>query len=206
MRRPTPRIPLQTHNRRTEQIIERKAAEETRIASRRERMNTILSVAANLFAIPALVIGLLTYTDQRENEAATEQKEAGRVNYWWETKDDKDETPTTLVVENRSLNSAVATRLVLRTAENVSHPRFEVGFLSPCSRATFDLKSHGTEVNEMLIASDEVELYFQNPTGQIWSSNDDGVLNKESKFPTWGEDYIHRWKLRFSETGLDACG
>ncbi|MGW2857073.1 hypothetical protein ACWDAZ_35930, partial [Streptomyces sp. NPDC001215] len=164
LRHPLTRIPLQTHNRRIEKVIEQRSAEEAKIATRRERVNTALSVLANLFAIPALIIGLLTYTDQRQSDEVSAKKEAGRVNFWRDmtTEDNSPQPSTTLVVENRSLTSALHTIIVTKTASIGVYDYFDFSLVPPCTRETYTLGVNGKRL-DAIENFGELELYFEDP-------------------------------------------
>lgn len=202
LRVPSPRIPLPTHNRRIEKVIEKKSEQETRIATRRERVNTSLAIAANIFAIPALLIGILTYTDQRASNEESDKKEAGRVNYWWEYTEGA--PPKSLIIENRSLNTAMDTVIIVNSGPNRDYDYFDIGLVQPCSKVTYDLKKNGKRVDDMDNWWD-IELYFKNPAGDIWSSDEDGVLKKVKQFPDLDDDYVEKWGLTWETESLDSC-
>jgi hypothetical protein len=204
LRRPTTRIPTQTHARRIEKVAREKAEQETRETTRREKTNTVLSVVANAFAIPALILGLLTYMDQKENNEETDRKEAGRVSYFFLAGRNYLEHGG-LVIENRSLSPAWGAAIV----EEGRSPKHSlgIGVIPACMqlRYDFDKKTAGAAGKAFFYSS----LYFYNSLGATWRAADEGT-SKVDDFPDFyddgkDKDFAEEWHLSPSYKPLDSC-
>ncbi|MFE1989187.1 hypothetical protein [Streptomyces mirabilis] len=203
--RPRTRIPISSHNRRAEIAVKQQAEQEKQVATRRERINTTLSLLATALALPALVIGLLTYFDQKVNEEDADKKEAARVSYFWQidTSEGWGSPSKYLTVENRGLNPA--TNVVIAASPKFGkHMVFNLGTISACERVRIELGKHGAEIDE--IASRlEYGMYFTSSTGQIWYNGERAEMEHRNKYPRLDTDFVEFWKLEYITESLDAC-
>lgn len=169
---------------------------------RYQLINTISTAAAAFMAAAALVLSVMAYMDSRSSSKDEEQKEASKVN--WYFLDVGGETER-LVIENRGLLPVYDTFLNIENEEADNLQRFEVGEMSPCSRAVFKFGDKGK-----LVRSDQYsELFFRDSMGGSWRMGYAGVLSDlgEINVKRGTElDYVREWKLNVEYVDLDACG
>ncbi|PJN40505.1 hypothetical protein CG747_12600 [Streptomyces sp. CB02959] len=108
------------------------------------------------------------------------------------------------MVENRSLTSAEHAVVVTKTAPSGVYDYFDFSLVPPCTRETYDLGDNGKRL-DTLEQMGELELYFQDPAGQLWKSGN-GAVTQAHSLPELGDDYAIKWKLSNKFMPLEACG
>jgi hypothetical protein len=167
-------------------------------------VNTGATLITALIAIPALVISLITYSDQKSDQEENNLKEAARISWYFQV-DKRTGAPELLVFENRSLRPVYDTWLNLEDESNRNIQSFYIdGTNSPCTRTTYELKNYGKSVRMDL----EKELFFRDTLNTWWRLGYRGGLS------SYGEDVnlrlpevdmVATWGLQPKYADLDGC-
>ncbi|MCX5266078.1 hypothetical protein [Streptomyces sp. NBC_00199] len=171
-----------------------------------EWLNTASTFFTALIAIPALILALITYQDQKASEDEDARKEASYITWYWMLGSGPDGDPTALIVENRSLRPVYTA--VLNIEEDSKENR-QVYFIddtvSPCTRVNYSLGDHGADVMVDLNA----EMFFADSLGHLWRTDYEGTLHDlGERNLNWsrGLDMIEEWGLSPKYEDLQACG
>ncbi|MFE1315490.1 hypothetical protein [Streptomyces sp. NPDC058755] len=152
----------------------------------------------------ALALSLITYYDQRSGEQESTLKDAAHVNWYFLYTNSQ--TPSQLVVENRSFQPAYAAVVNIEDSSEKNLQNFQIGTLTPCSRVTFELGKHGKDVR----IDQKMEMFYRDPVGREWRVGYLGIPVETSRkiyfAPESPRDVIFQWGLEEGWKDLDACG
>ncbi|MFJ7337871.1 hypothetical protein ACIQUU_32060 [Streptomyces sp. NPDC101116] len=165
-------------------------------------LNTASTFLTALFAIPALILAVITYQDQKADAEEGSRKEAARITWYWIYEGEK---PTHLVVENRSLRAVYNTLINIEEDDAENRQVFFIdGTVSPCTRVSYALGKHGVEVMSELNA----EMFFTDSLGHLWRTDySGGVHDKGERGLKWsrGLNKVAEWNLSPKYEDLEAC-
>ncbi|WP_409468525.1 hypothetical protein [Streptomyces sp. HC307] len=186
---------------------------------RYQRVNTIATIAAALFAIASLVISGLTYRSQlNANET---QDKAARVSerevilstvskvvwyFRWKTED----KPEFVAIENRGL-SPIYDVALQGIEDDVIKQSYLPGDIPPCSRITVQID--GAKNSEKVRTDLDFSLAFSDFRGNNWWLNPDRSITRVAEFGRVTDEEEKRIvkvpdliDQKYETSDLDACG
>ncbi|MFF4523442.1 hypothetical protein [Streptomyces bluensis] len=179
------------------------AAEQT---ARDQRLNLKIAGLVAILSVPALVISLYGLYLQIQNDNETGQKEAARVN-WSLAWSNNQKKVTGVVVENRSLNPASLTTLVMMDPDGNEIHRYFFDYITPCTRETYTYPSNAKEAIKEWDRPGMTRLYFVDSTGKLWRNEDFAPQEVHHDFVAdTGEEMIDKYDMKYKTEELQACG
>lgn len=164
---------------------------------------------AMLISLASAAISLFALQDVRNSKRETELLEASKVS-WTPLWDPSSNTPSGVMVENRSMNTVFDVWLNIEKPEENGKDgdnlqRFEFKKISPCTRDSFVF---GEELGRKVRFNESIELFFKDPLGRIWRVDPAGYPNKwpaETVAKGEGVDLVAAWKLSRTTNPAENC-
>ncbi|MFG2556982.1 hypothetical protein [Streptomyces sp. NPDC048581] len=173
-------------------------------AARDQRLNLKIAAFVALLSAPALIISLFSLYFQVQNDNEAGKKEAARVNWSVEWNEDKTKA-TAVVIENRSLNPASLTTLVLKDERGRAVQHYLFDYITPCTRETYRLPPNAIEAINEFNEPGPTSLYFVDSLGRVWRNDDSTVQEVNGFLDDEGKDIISEYDIRYETEELQAC-
>ncbi|MEU5014320.1 hypothetical protein AB0G35_29335 [Streptomyces sp. NPDC021749] len=178
-------------------------------SSKHQRISSLTAALGVVLSLPALVLSLVTYLDQRESEHKAGLEAASKVFWYWNF-DTEGEKLLSVTVENRGLTPAYRTALIVKDKKS---GRIKYGYdfdlAKACSKSSYEFTGKHPEAG-VDAGNADTELIFYDSIGRLWkSTSKEGAtlisgVNESLHVHTF--DAAKKWKLPFKDADLDNCG